>query len=298
MLLLALIFLPFIAVVLIMTMRRASRGVHMLIAAGASAGGLAILLSQASTVLSGRTATIRIAWLPTLGLDFSLWLDPLALLFAGLILGIGLLVVIYAQGYLAKSEPTARFLSFLMLFQGAMVGIALSSNILLMLVFWEMTSLASFLLIGFWRDQAEARQGARMALTITGGGGLALIAGMVLLGKAAGSYDLATILARAELVQLSPLYPAILLLILAGAFTKSAQFPFHFWLPHAMAAPTPVSAYLHSATMVKAGVFLLARLWPVLAGTNLWFGIVAPVGLLTMLFGAGVALFRHDLKAI
>ncbi|EGI55501.1 NADH-Ubiquinone/plastoquinone (complex I), various chains family protein [Sphingomonas sp. S17] len=297
-LLLALIFLPFIAVVLIMTMRRASRGVHMLIAAGASAGGLAILLSQASTVLSGRTATIRIAWLPTLGLDFSLWLDPLALLFAGLILGIGLLVVIYAQGYLAKSEPTARFLSFLMLFQGAMVGIALSSNILLMLVFWEMTSLASFLLIGFWRDQAEARQGARMALTITGGGGLALIAGMVLLGKAAGSYDLATILARAELVQLSPLYPAILLLILAGAFTKSAQFPFHFWLPHAMAAPTPVSAYLHSATMVKAGVFLLARLWPVLAGTNLWFGIVAPVGLLTMLFGAGVALFRHDLKAI
>lgn len=297
-LLLALIFLPFIAVVLIMTMRRASRGVHMLIAAGASAGGLAILLSQASTVLSGRTATIRIAWLPTLGLDFSLWLDPLALLFAGLILGIGLLVVIYAQGYLAKSEPTARFLSFLMLFQGAMVGIALSSNILLMLVFWEMTSLASFLLIGFWRDRAEARQGARMALTITGGGGLALIAGMVLLGKAAGSYDLATILARAELVQLSPLYPAILLLILAGAFTKSAQFPFHFWLPHAMAAPTPVSAYLHSATMVKVGVFLLARLWPVLAGTNLWFGIVAPVGLLTMLFGAGVALFRHDLKAI
>ncbi|KTT68979.1 monovalent cation/H+ antiporter subunit A [Sphingomonas endophytica] len=290
--------MPFLAVVLLMVTRRASRRVHMLIAGTASAGGLAVLSSQADAVLSGRTPTAGMAWLPTLGLDFRLWLDPLALLFAGLILGIGLLVIVYAQGYLAKNEATARFLSFLMLFQGAMVGIALSGNVLLMLVFWELTSLASFLLIGFWRDRADARQGARMALTITGGGGLALIAGMVLLGKAAGSYDLATILTRADLVQASPLYPAILILILAGAFTKSAQFPFHFWLPHAMAAPTPVSAYLHSATMVKAGVFLLARLWPVLAGTDLWFGIVASIGLVTMVFGAGVALFRHDLKAI
>jgi len=296
--LLTLISMPFIAVILLMATRQSSRQVHMLIAGTASAGGLAVLLSQANAVLSGQTPTISMAWLPTLGLDFSLWLDPLALLFAGLILGIGLLVIVYAQGYLAKNEPTARFLSFLMLFQGAMVGIALSGNVLLMLVFWELTSLASFLLIGFWRDRADARQGARMALTITGGGGLALIAGMVLLGKAAGSYDLATILARADLVQASPLYPAILILILAGAFTKSAQFPFHFWLPHAMAAPTPVSAYLHSATMVKAGVFLLARLWPVLAGTDLWFDIVASIGLVTMVFGAGVALFRHDLKAI
>ena len=255
-------------------------------------------MSQGRAVLAGEIPTFHLAWVPLLGLDFSLWLDPLALLFAGLILGIGLLVVIYAQGYLGKEESTARFLSFLMLFQGAMVGIALSSNVLLMLVFWELTSLSSFLLIGFWRDRADARQGARMALTITGGGGLVLIAGMVLLGKVAGSYDLATILARSEIVQASPLYPAILILILLGAFTKSAQFPFHFWLPHAMAAPTPVSAYLHSATMVKAGVFLLARLWPVLAGTDLWFGIVTSVGLATMLFGAAVALFRHDLKAI
>jgi multicomponent K+:H+ antiporter subunit A len=296
--LLILVTLPFIAVVLLMAARRASRQVHVGIAAASSAGGLAVLLVQAGPVLSGRTATVRLPWIPALGLDLSLWLDPLALLFAGLILSIGLLVVVYAHGYLGKTEPTARFLSFLMLFQGAMVGIALSSNVLLMLVFWELTSLASFLLIGFWRDQADARQGARMALTITGGGGLALIAGMVLLGKVAGSYDLATILARADLVQASALYPAILILILVGAFTKSAQFPFHFWLPHAMAAPTPVSAYLHSATMVKAGVFLLARLWPVLAGTDWWFFVVTSVGLATMLFGTGVALFRHDLKAI
>lgn len=296
--LLTLVFLPFIAAILLAATRQASRTVHMGIAMAASAGGLAILLAQAGAALSGETPAVTLAWIPTLGLSFSLWLDPLALLFAGLILGIGLLVVIYAQGYLDRTEPTARFLAFLMMFQGAMVGIALSSNVVLTLVFWEMTSLASFLLIGFWRDRADARQGARMALTVTGGGGLALIAGMVLLGKAAGSYDLPTILSRADIVQASPLYPAILLLILAGAFTKSAQFPFHFWLPHAMSAPTPVSAYLHSATMVKAGIFLLARLWPVLAGTDLWFGIVTPVGLATMLFGAAVALFRNDLKAI
>ena len=297
-LLFGLLCLPFLAVLILLLARQASRGVHMMIAGVASAAGLAIVLWQAGAVLSGRTSMASVTWIPLLGLDLSLWLDPLALLFAGMILGIGLLVVIYAAGYLAKEESTACFLSFLMLFQGAMIGIALSNNVLLMLVFWELTSLSSFLLIGFWRDRANARQGARMALTITGGGGLALIAGMVLLGKAAGSYELATILTRGAIVQASPLYPAILALILLGAFTKSAQFPFHFWLPHAMAAPTPVSAYLHSATMVKAGVFLLARLWPVLAGSDLWFGVVTSVGLVTMVFGAAVALFRHDLKAI
>ena len=298
MVLAALTLLPFIAAVLLATFARAERRTHVAIAAGASGVGLCLLISVAQTVLSGTPLTLRLAWVPALGLDFSLWLDSLGLMFAGLILGIGLLVVIYAQGYLAEDEATGRFLSFLMLFQGAMLGIALSNNVLLMLVFWEMTSLSSFLLIGFWRDRGDARQGARMALTVTGGGGLALIAGLVLLGQAAGSYELATILTRADAVQASPLYPAILVLVLLGAFTKSAQFPFHFWLPHAMAAPTPVSAYLHSATMVKAGVFLLARLWPVLAGTEPWFYLVSSTGLVTMIFGAGVALFRNDLKAI
>jgi multicomponent K+:H+ antiporter subunit A len=292
------IALPFLAAALLALCAQAPRGLHVGIAAAASAAGLALLLSVAPGVLAGTPVVARIAWIPALGLDLSFWLDPLGLLFAGLILGIGLLVVVYAQGYLARSEATGRFLSFLMLFQGAMVGIALSNNVLLMLVFWEMTSLSSFLLIGFWRDRADARQGARMALAVTGGGGLALIGGLLLLGQAAGSYELATILARGDLVRASPFYPAILILVLLGAFTKSAQFPFHFWLPHAMAAPTPVSAYLHSATMVKAGVFLLARLWPVLAGTDLWFYLVASTGLVTMLFGAAVALFRDDLKAI
>ena len=237
-------------------------------------------------------------WVPAIGLDLSLILDPLGLLFAGLILGVGLLVVIFGHFYLATNEATGRFFASLMLFQGAMLGIVVSGNILLLLIFWELTSLSSFLLIGFWQDKAEARQGARMALAVTGGGGLALIAGMLMLGIAAGSFDLVTILERGDLVRASPLYPVMLVLVLIGCFTKSAQFPFHFWLPHAMAAPTPVSAYLHSATMVKAGVFLLARLWPALAGTELYTVIVSGVGLVTMLFGAWVALFRHDLKSI
>ncbi|MFN3517925.1 MAG: proton-conducting transporter membrane subunit, partial [Sphingomonas sp.] len=296
--LLVLLALPFAAAVAIGLLARFPRSVHVAIAASASATGLALLLSRAQEVLAGAPIAVQVPWVPALGLDVSLWLDPLGLLFAGLILGIGLLVVIYAQGYLARAEATGRFLSFLMLFQGAMIGIALSSNLLLLLIFWELTSLSSFLLIGFWRDRADARQGARMALAVTGGGGLALIAGVLLLGQVAGSYELPAVLAQRELVQQSPLYPAILTLILLGAFTKSAQFPFHFWLPHAMAAPTPVSAYLHSATMVKAGVFLLARLWPVLAGTDLWFALVATTGLVTLIFGASVALFRDDLKAI
>jgi multicomponent K+:H+ antiporter subunit A len=184
-----------------------------------------------------------------------------------------------------RTTRWAVFYTYLLLFQGAMVGIVLSDNILLLLVFWELTSLSSFLLIGYWKHLPEGRQGARMALAVTGGGGLAMIAGMLILGRIAGSYDLSDILQHKDVIQASPLYPPALVLILAGAFTKSAQFPFHFWLPHAMAAPTPVSAYLHSATMVKAGLFLMARLWPVLAGTPEWFYLVATTGLVTMLVG-------------
>lgn len=293
-----LILLPFVAAALLGLCAHLPRIVHCCIAAAASAAGLAIVVAAAPGVIAGAPLSVQFEWVPAAGLEIGLMLDPLALFFAGLILGIGALVIVYAHAYLGKTEPTGRFLAFLMLFQGAMLGIVLSSNILLLLVFWELTSLSSFLLIGFWRDKAEARQGARMALAVTGGGGLALIAGMLLLGQAAGSYDLATILQRGDLVRASPLYLPMLALILLGCFTKSAQFPFHFWLPHAMAAPTPVSAYLHSATMVKAGVFLLARLWPVLAGTDAWFYAVATTGLVTMAFGAGVALFRNDLKAI
>ena len=296
--LLILVALPFVAALAIALLHAASRAVHSGIAAAASAAGLVLLASLTGPVLAGVVPSASWAWVPALGLDLTLMVDPLGLMFAGLILGVGLLVVIFGHFYLYKGEATGRFFASLILFQGAMLGIVIAGNVLLLLVFWELTSLSSFLLIGFWQHKPEARQGARMALAVTGGGGLALIGGMVLLGLAAGSFDLATILERGDAVRASPLYPAILGLILLGCFTKSAQFPFHFWLPHAMAAPTPVSAYLHSATMVKAGVFLLARLWPVLAGTDAYTVIVTSVGLVTMVFGASVALFRHDLKSI
>jgi multicomponent K+:H+ antiporter subunit A len=291
--------LPFVGALLCAAASKSSRNVQAAAAIGATGVAFLLLLIQAPAVLGeGDVLTARLEWVPTLGLNANLFLDPLGWMFAGLILGIGLLILIYARFYLSPADPMGRFFAFMMLFQGAMLGIVLSDNVLLMIVFWELTSISSFLLIGFWRTRPEARQGARMALAVTGGGGMALLAGMLVLGNIAGSYDLTEILANREVIQDSPLYPLALILILVGCFTKSAQFPFHFWLPHAMSAPTPVSAYLHSATMVKAGVFLLARLWPVLAGTDLWFYLVATTGLVTMLIGASIALFSNDLKSL
>ena len=209
-----------------------------------------------------------------------------------------MLIIIYAAFYLAASDPKGKFYSQLMLFMAAMLGIALSDNLLLLVVFWELTSISSFLLVGYWGHKEEARQGARMALAVTGGGGLVLLAGVIILGQICGTYELSEMLSQGDLVQADPRYPLALTLILVGAFSKSAQLPFHFWLPEAMAAPTPVSAYLHSATMVKAGLFLLARLYPVLGGTALFEGVVASVGLATMVFAAFVAIFKHDLKGL
>jgi multicomponent K+:H+ antiporter subunit A len=249
-------------------------------------------------VLDGATFVQSWPWIPALGLNASFRLDGFGLLFALLILVIGLLVVLYARYYLAPEDSQERFYGLLLLFMGAMLGVVLSENLLLLVTFWELTSLSSFLLIGFWRHEAEARRGARLALMITGAGGLALLAGVLLLGHVVGSFELTQVLASGAVVKAHPLYEAILVLVLLGAFTKSAQFPFHFWLPHAMAAPTPVSAYLHSATMVKAGIFLLGRLFPALAGTEVWFFVVSGVGLATQLFASYVALFRHDLKGL
>lgn len=279
-------------------LRLGGRDASALAAGAATLGALVLLLSCAPAVFRGEVPAVRIEWLPQAGLSYALFIDGLGLFFGGVILIIGLLIIAYARYYLSPDDPMGRFYAYLLLFQGAMLGVVVSDNIILLAVFWELTSLASFLLIGYWRHVPEGRQGARMALVVTGGGGLLLLAGLLLLGQIAGSYELSTILARGDVVKVSPLYLPALLLILAGAFTKSAQFPFHFWLPHAMAAPTPVSAYLHSATMVKAGVFLLARLWPALAGTEAWILIVTAAGLTTMVIGAWIALFKTDLKAI
>jgi len=290
--------LPFLGALLPGLMLRAGRNACATATGAVTLLALLGLLSHLPAVLRGEVVQARFEWLPMLGLNANFFLDGLGFMFAGLILGIGLLIIIYARFYLYKSDPMDQFYTYLLLFQGAMVGIVLSDNILLLLIFWELTSLSSFLLIGYWKHLPEGRQGARMALTVTGMGGLALIGGMLILGNIAGSYDLTVILENREAIQESDLYVPALLLILLGAFTKSAQFPFHFWLPHAMAAPTPVSAYLHSATMVKAGLFLMARLWPVLSGTDLWFYLVAGAGLITMTLGAVIALFKDDLKGL
>ncbi|PYG27229.1 monovalent cation/H+ antiporter subunit A [Pelagimonas varians] len=274
--------------------RAATAGVTFTVSLAAFLG----LLTNLPSVLAGEVVVARVDWMPLLGLNFSLMLDGLGFFFALLILGIGLLIIAYARHYLSRDDNMGQFFTYLLLFQGAMVGIVLSDNILLLLVFWELTSLSSFLLIGYWKHLPEGRQGARMALTVTGMGGLAMIGGMLILGQIVGSYDLSVILQQRDLIQADPMYVPALILILLGCFTKSAQFPFHFWLPHAMAAPTPVSAYLHSATMVKAGIFLMARMWPVLSGTPEWVMIVTSAGLITMVLGAVIGLFKHDLKAL
>ncbi|GAA3898065.1 monovalent cation/H+ antiporter subunit A [Halomonas cibimaris] len=259
---------------------------------------LALTLLQVPALADGESLRFSASWLPQLGLDLALRLDGLTLLFNLLILGIGLLILLYAHFYLDQNEPFGRFYAFMVLFMASMVGIAMADNLILLWLYWELTSLASFLLIGFWTTQSAARKGARMALTVTGAGGLALLAGVLLLGHIAGSFDMNVVLSRGAVITADPRYPAMLVLVLLGAFTKSAQFPFQFWLPHAMAAPTPVSAYLHSATMVKAGIFLMARLHPAIGDDALWTVLVSLTGAVTLLYGAWFALFKTDLKGI
>ena len=275
-----------------------ARGLTALVAGGVTASSLGILLQQAPAVFAGEEVHNRWEWVPEIGLSLSFRLDGLSLMFAGLILFIGLMIVTYAHFYLSAKDSVAKFYSEMMLFMAAMLGVVLSDNLLLLVVFWELTSLSSFLLVGYWSHRADARAGARQALAVTGGGGLVMLGGFVLLGQIAGTFELSEMLGRVEWIQADPLFVPALLLILVGAFTKSAQFPFHFWLPDAMAAPTPVSAYLHSATMVKAGVFLLMRMYPVLAGTGWFEAVVTTAGLITVLFAAFIALFKHDLKGL
>ncbi|HEX6979120.1 MAG TPA: monovalent cation/H+ antiporter subunit A [Alphaproteobacteria bacterium] len=260
--------------------------------------GLLMTVAQYSVVADGGVLRQEIAWLPQSGLTFTLRLDGFAWMFAVLITGIGTLVMLYARYYMSPSDPVPRFYAFLLAFMGAMLGIVLSGNLIQLIFFWELTSLFSFLLIGYRHHTAAARDGARMALTITATGGLALFAGVLVLGHIVGSYDLDTVLAAGDRIRAHSLYLPALILVLLGALTKSAQFPFHFWLPHAMAAPTPVSAYLHSATMVKAGVFLLVRLWPALGGTEEWLLLVGSAGLATFVLGAYFAIFQQDLKGL
>ncbi|MFO7570602.1 MAG: monovalent cation/H+ antiporter subunit A, partial [Smithellaceae bacterium] len=292
------IFIPLLGSVLPLLADRAGRSWCTLVTMVIGAGSILLLGLHTPATLGGETLVAGWPWLESLGLHLNFRMDGLGFVFALLVAGIGLLVILYSHYYLSQKDPMGRFYAYLLFFMASMLGVVLSENLLLMFFFWELTSLSSFLLIGYWTDWTDARKGARMALALTGGGGLALLAGILLIGQIVGSYELTDVLAAGDLIRGHRLYPLILMLVLLGAFTKSAQFPFHFWLPQAMAAPTPVSAYLHSATMVKAGVFLLARLYPALAGTDLWFYVVSITGLITLLLGAIMALFRHDIKGI
>ncbi len=238
------------------------------------------------------------AWLPSLDAPLSFYLDGLSLLFALLVTGIGTLIVVYAGSYMHGHVRYGRFFTQLFLFMGAMLGLVLADNLIAFFVFFELTSLASYLLIGFYHSDEDNRQAARKALVVTGGGGLALLAGLLLLQQVTGTLEFSEMLGLGEAVRAHPYYTGIFVLVGLGAFTKSAQFPFHFWLSAAMAGPTPVSAYLHSATMVKAGVFLLARLSPVLGGTDLWVSTLVGFGAFTMVMSAWLALRYTDLKQI
>ncbi|MGE0361405.1 MAG: Na+/H+ antiporter subunit B [Vicinamibacterales bacterium] len=241
---------------------------------------------------------VDVPWAPSLGLSLAFNLDGLGLLFATIITAIGALVVLFASRYLAGHPQAARFYASLFAFMGAMLGVALSDNVLTLFVFWELTGFTSFLLIGFDHEREEARAAAIQALIVTGAGGLALLAAGVLLLDVSGTTSLSAMAASRESIVGHPFYGAMAALVLLAAFTKSAQVPFHFWLPNAMAAPTPVSAYLHSATMVKAGVYLIARMTPVLGGTPAWAAAVTAVGAATMLLGACRSVQETDLKRI
>jgi len=272
-----------------------------------SAGRLLSLLPMILTVFfacrigdvsAGRALSESIAWVPGLSVSLSFYLDGLSLIFSLLISGIGTLIFIYSGKYLAGNQELGRFYVYLLIFMGSMLGIVLADNLLTVFVFWELTSFSSYLLIGFEHRRESARDGALQALLVTGVGGLALLAGFLLLGYAGDSPELSTLLNRGDIVRTHELYLPALILILIGAFTKSAQFPFHFWLPSAMEGPSPVSAFLHSATMVKAGVYLLLRLNPVLGGTDVWQLLVTATGTLTMVSGAAIALVQTDMKRL
>lgn len=247
-------------------------------------------------VAKGEVVTGGYAWIPSFNVSFSWLIDGLSLTFALLIAGIGMLIVLYSGGYLKGHPQQGRFFSFILMFMGSMLGLVVSDSFLMLFVFWELTSITSFLLIGFDHSREAARRAALQALVVTGGGGLFLLAGLLIIWNVSGVTQLSLLMAFGTEMRESPFYLAALLLVLGGAFTKSAQFPFHFWLPNAMEAPTPVSAYLHSATMVKAGVYLLMRLNPVFGGTPEWQILLPLFGSATLVIGAALACRQTDLK--
>ncbi|WP_308216567.1 Na+/H+ antiporter subunit A [Pseudalkalibacillus decolorationis] len=293
------ILAPFIAACLVPFLFRYKRTIH----TGWLVLPIPILLFlyfllQIPNISGGNNIHLIINWIPSIGMNLSFYLDGLSLLFTLLITGIGTLVVLYSIYYLNKKEKLHNFYVFLMIFMGAMLGVVLSDNVFVLYLFWEFTSLSSFLLIGYWYHRERSRYGAFKSMIITVFGGLSMLGGLILLTIMTDTTSIREMIESKESVINSPYFTGTLLLILLGAFTKSAQFPFHIWLPDAMEAPTPVSAFLHSATMVKAGIYLSARLFLLFGGSDLFFILVTGFGLLTLCWGSYMAVRQTDLKAI
>lgn len=295
---LACIVLVFTLAALAPALFRLFRGATHWVLGAAVAAITAYFARWVPEVADGRITRIAHEWAPLLGINLSFRADGWSLLFALIISGIGTLIVVYAGGYLKGHAQLGSFYAYLLLFMGSMLGVVLADNVVLLFIFWELTSFSSYLLIGFDHERPAARAAALQALLVTGLGGLALLAGLLLMGIAGGSLELSELLNRGEIIRGHTYYTPVLVLVLLGAATKSAQFPFHFWLPNAMQAPSPVSAYLHSATMVKAGVFLLARLSPILGGTDAWQQSVTALGAMTMVAGAVLSLGCNELKRL
>ncbi|MBL4977760.1 Na+/H+ antiporter subunit A [Bacillus halotolerans] len=256
-------------------------------------------LSMIRMTQSGETLRSVLEWIPSLGINFTVYVDGLGLLFALLITGIGSLVTLYSIFYLSKEkEQLGPFYVYLLMFMGAMLGVVLVDNVMVLYMFWELTSLSSFLLIGYWYKREKSRYGAAKSLLITVSGGLCMLGGFILLYLITDSFSIREMINQVQLIAGHDLFIPAMILILLGAFTKSAQFPFYIWLPDAMEAPTPVSAYLHSATMVKAGIYVIARFSPIFAFSAQWFWIVSLVGIFTMVWGSFHAVKQTDLKSI
>ena len=289
---------PFVLAILAVPIHRALSTYSCWVLALVATGVFLYLASFIPQIANSEVVYESRPWVNSLGIELSFYLDGLSLIFALLISGIGVLIIIYTGAYLKEDSNIHRFYLALLAFMGSMLGVVLSGNLITLFIFWELTSITSYLLIGYDHQKQETRTAALQALLVTGGGGLALLAGFILIGYAAGTYDIPSILMSGDLLREHASYTAILLLLLAGAFTKSAQFPFHFWLPNAMAAPTPASAYLHSSTMVKAGLYLMARMHPVLGDTNLWYTTVVLAGGATLIVSAYLAVRQVILKKL
>lgn len=289
---------PFLMSTLVSLFYHLNRRVALTLFTLLPAGLFVFFYSIHDQIADFKTVSYFTPWVSELGINFSLYVDGLSLLFLFLILGIGTLITLYSWGYLKSKPRLTEFYTYLFMFMGSMMGLVLSNNLILLFIFWELTSLSSFFLIGFNHDRSEARTYSQQAFLVTGAGGLALLAGFIVLGHIAGTYEIQELLHKASVIKSHPLCNLSIVLILLGALTKSAQIPFHFWLPNAMAAPTPVSAYLHSATMVKAGVFLVARLSPIFRGFGIWEDILIFVGIITAFTGAALAIKETDLKKL